>query len=69
MKTLAQFKAEHGVSTIDFLRGNGRAYAKVGNDDLVVSTNFNSGKPAFVTWNDKGFYVLVNSEVKVVMSL
>ena len=70
MKSLNQFKAENGVVTIDLLQGKGRAYAKVQDKDLIVGSATDMKKPLFVIHNaEKGFYCLVNSDVKLVASI
>ena len=49
MKTLAQFKAEQGLSKIELLQGTGRKYAQVNDVQLVVSSKCDLTKPCFVT--------------------
>lgn len=49
MKTLNQFKAEEGITNIDFLKGKGRAFATVKDKSLVVSSEFDNTKTAYVT--------------------
>lgn len=84
MKTLNQFKAENNISKIDFLKGNGRAFATVNDKQLLVSKEFDSSKAAYVTTlstfnNGKddtegstlvpNAFVLCNSTVELVFSL
>lgn len=48
MKSWNQFKAENGVTTVDMLRGKGRLFAKVADNDLVVSQECVLTEPLFV---------------------
>lgn len=48
MKTFEQFKAEQGVTKIDFLQGKGRIFAKVKNTDVIISKECDLKKPLFV---------------------
>lgn len=48
MKTLAQFKREQDIQSIDLLQGKGRKYASVRDLDLVVSSKCDLTKPLFV---------------------
>ena len=64
MKTLAQFKAELGVAELTFSKSvkTGRMFTTVGVTEIIVATNFDSKKPAYVFYNaDKGFNVVCNS--------
>jgi hypothetical protein len=49
MKTLAQFKLEQGIATIDLLQGKGRKYAQVKDIQLVVSKSCDLKAPVYVT--------------------
>lgn len=70
MKTLAQFKLEEGVATIDLMQGKGRKFAKVNDKDLIVATECDMSKPLFVFHNEeKGFHVICNSGATVVASI
>ena len=70
MKTLAQFKQEEGVQTIELMQGKGRAFAKVNDKDLIVGTNTDMKQPLFVIHNEeRGFYVICNAGAKVVGSI
>ena len=70
MKTLAQFKLEEGVATIDLLQGKGRKYATVGTKSIIVSTDCDMAQPLFVFHNvEKGFHVICNSNAKYVGSI
>ena len=77
MKTLAQFKQEEGVTTIDLLQGKGRIYATVNEKNLVVSSKCDMAKPLFVIQLEKGkdgqplqnVYAITNSVVKHVASV
>ena len=70
MKTLAQFKLEQGVATIDLLQGKGRKYAQVNSLSVIVSTDCDMDKPLFVFHNvEKGFHVICNSAAKYVGSI
>ena len=69
MRTIEQFKAENNIQSIDLMQGNGRMFATIGDKSLIVGTNTDLKKPLFVTWNDKGFYCVVNSAAKVVASI
>lgn len=48
MKTLAQFKAEHNVTSITFSKGKGREFATIGNIDIVISSKTDTTKPLYV---------------------
>lgn len=70
MKTLAQFKLEEGVATIDLLQGKGRKYATVNNKSVIVSQECDMTKPLFVFHNEElNLHVICNSGVKVVASI
>lgn len=49
MKTLAQFKKENNIETIDLLQGKGRKYAQVRDIQLVVSSKCDLKQPVYVT--------------------
>jgi len=49
MKTLAQFKQELNITSIDLLKGKGRMYAQVRDKQLVVSSKCDLSLPLFVT--------------------
>lgn len=54
MKTLAQFKSELGVDSIQFLKNeSGRQYAEVGKVKLFISPKLDMNKPMFVTIIEK----------------
>lgn len=77
MKTLKQFKQEEGISTIDLLKLNGRAFAQVNDKSLIVSSKCDMTLPLFVTPIEKdkndgvlvNVYALVNSQAQVVASI
>lgn len=70
MKTLNQFKQENGVTTIDFLKGKGRAFATVANKDVIIGASTDLKKPLYVIHNEeKGFYCVVNSEATLAVTL
>ena len=48
MKTLAQFKQELGVTSIEFMQGKGRTFATIGTTDIIVSKECDRTKPLFV---------------------
>lgn len=49
MKTLAQFKQEQNVTSIDMLQGTKRAYATVRDHKLFVASKTDLSKPLFVS--------------------
>lgn len=49
MKTLAQFKQENNITSIDLLQGKGRKYAQVRDIQLVVSSKCDLKQPVYVT--------------------
>lgn len=54
MKTLAQFKSELGVDSIQFLKNeSGRQFATIGKVTLVISPKLDMKKPMFVTAIEK----------------
>ncbi len=66
MKTLEQFKQENNVTKIQFNKSvkTGRMFATVGALAVIVASNFNSSKPAYVIHNaEKGVHVVCNSGV------
>ena len=66
MKTLAEFKKELGVTEIVFSKSpkTGRMFTTVGVTEIIVATNFDAKKPAYVLYNaDKGFNVVCNSSL------
>lgn len=77
MKTLAQFKQENGVTTIDLMKLNGRAFATVKDKSLIVAEKTDMTKPLFVTPVEKdkndqpliNVFVLVNSAAQIVASI
>ena len=70
VKTLAQFKLEQGVATIDLLQGKGRKYATVNTLSVIVSTECDLARPLFVFHNvEKNLHVICNSNAKFVGSI
>ena len=70
MKDLAQFKAELGVTEIRLMQGKGRMFAKIKDTDIIVGKDTDMSKPLYVVHNDeKGFYIIVNSNVKQVATI
>ena len=76
MKTLTQFKQELGVSKIDLLQKNGRAFAKVQDIDLVVSSNCDLSKELFIIPLTKedgtpvaNAVLMINSDIKTIASV
>ncbi len=48
MKTLAQFKQEQNVSSIEFIQGNKRGFATVRDQKVFVASKTDFSKPLFV---------------------
>ena len=48
MKTLAQFKQEQNITSIELMQGKGRKFATVRDMDLIVGTKTDLKQPLFV---------------------
>lgn len=72
MQTLNQFKVDNGISSIDFLKGKGRAFANVKGQSVIIGSTTDLSKPLYViplTANKEGVaipegkaFVVVNNE-------
>ena len=65
MKTLSQFKTDNGIDKIQFNKSvrTGRMFATVGALAIIIASNFDAKKPAFVFHNtEKNVHVVCNSE-------
>ena len=70
MQTLAQFKAQEGVATIDFMQGKGRHFATVNDKSIIIAEKCDLKKPLYIGLNEeKGVWVIYNSVVKQSVSL
>jgi len=66
MKTLAEFKRLLGVEVINFNKSakTQREFATIGTTNIIIASNFDETKPAFVIFNkEKGVEVVCNSGV------
>ena len=68
MKTIAQFKADLGVETINFMKSakTGREFTTIGDKNIILSSKVDKSKPLFAFYNEtKNFYVVCNSSLVV----
>ena len=71
MKSYSQFLSELGVASIQYFKAStGRQIAKIKDASIIIASNFDAKKPAFVQYNEeKGVHVVCNSKLEIGMVL